>query len=90
MCYHYDTLDAFLHPANKLRGLPLFVEASSPTVRQYACVKYPWNATSYTPNFTGIPPHIMLMSELEKMKAKLEQQTEKIIVGIGRSLVGGM
>ena len=69
ICYHYDYLDANLSEYNQLRGSYMFLSASaSPDIRQCAVISYPWNATDATPVFTGIPPHVMLMSEMEQLK----------------------
>lgn len=31
-------------------------------------VAYPWDKTEDTPQFTGIPPHILILAELEELK----------------------
>ena len=31
---------------------------------------YPWDATKFTPKFTGIPPHVTLMDEIEIPRCK--------------------
>lgn len=41
--------------------------------------KFPWTATKNTPVFTGIPPHVVMMSELESFKVSLKTQTENIV-----------
>ena len=56
--FHYKHLNENLHPTNGLRGSPLFIAASLPRLQQLVAVRYPWNATSCTPFFTGIPPPI--------------------------------
>ena len=42
-------------------------------------MKYPQEKTEYTPVFTGIPPHVLPMTELENIKLKMEYQTLEII-----------
>lgn len=37
-----------------------------------AQVAYPWNSTFDTPKITGVPPHVLLMAELEELKIKLD------------------
>ena len=34
---------------------------------------YPQNNKDYTPKITGVPPHILLMAEMELLKAKFEK-----------------
>ena len=36
-------------------------------------------STNYTPYSTGIPPHVMLMAEIEALKAEFEKQTTHIV-----------
>ena len=33
---------------------------------------YPWNNTDYTPKITGVPPHVLLVAEMEVLKAKFD------------------
>ena len=37
-----------------------------------ARVAYPWNSTVDTPKITGVPPHVLLMAELEELKMKFD------------------
>ena len=37
-----------------------------------AQVAYPWNSTVDTPKITGVPPHVLLMAELEELKIKFD------------------
>ena len=38
------------------------------SVREVVRVAYPWNKTEDTPPFTGVPPHILILAELEELK----------------------
>ena len=67
LCYHYKDLDECLAPTNQLRVAPLFI-AAEPEIRQFATVKYHWSKTDDTPIFTGVPPHVLLLSEMEVLK----------------------
>ena len=40
-------------------------------MKKYIVVAYPWKFTSDNPNLTGIPPHTVLMNELEEMQLLL-------------------
>ena len=34
-------------------------------------VRYPWDATDYTPEITGLPPDIVLLAKIESMKLEM-------------------
>ena len=93
ICYHYDFLKENLHCTNKLRGSPIFIAASQLRIRKCAVVRFPWNKTTHTPVFTGIPPHVLLMSSIENLKGHFESQQNKIVTEIRKELdnrhVGG-
>ena len=78
ICYHYDNLDARLSSKNRLRTSAMFIEATK-EIRSYAVIRYPWNKTSNTPLFTGLPPHIMIMVEMEELKSVLKKQRSEIV-----------
>ena len=42
-------------------------------------IRYPWDSTKYTPFQTGIPPHVMLLSEIEAMKNRMSQLNSKLL-----------
>ena len=44
-------------------------------IRKLVKVAYPWDATKRTPSFSGIPPHITTLAELESLKRKLHELT---------------
>ena len=94
VCYHYDYMDEKLSNSSKLRASPIFIEASVFEFRQFAVIAYPWTATQMTPNLTGIPPHIMLMVEIEKLKNALAKQGSQIVEAMTKELdkrtVGGI
>ena len=93
-CYHYDYLDKTLAPSDKLQTSTLFSAAKDFEFCAEATTKYPWTATKYTPQQSGIPPHTMLLVELEKMKLALKEQTTMIVSCLKDELddrsVGGM
>ena len=35
-------------------------------------IAHPWNSTEYTPGFTVIPTHIIIMSEIELLKREIK------------------
>ena len=82
ICFHYDFLDTHLHQEHKMRSSPLFIVAADVEFQKCAVVAFPWNATKYTPFFTGIPPHVMMMTELESLRLKLVEHKNDIIDGL--------
>jgi hypothetical protein len=65
ICYHYQDLDRTAIPTNRLRTSPMFIAATTDDIRRYEVCCYPWNKSSKTPVFTGVPPHVLMMSEME-------------------------
>ena len=92
ICFHFEALNRELSPLNRLRSSFLFL-AITPEIKKYATVSFPWNKMTCTPVFIGIPPHVALMSEMEKLKLNLERHKEAILEGMVRELdnrhVGG-
>ncbi len=43
----------------------LFFTQTPAKIQQLATIKFPWNKIQDTPNFTGIPPHVTLLSEMQ-------------------------
>ena len=37
----------------------------------------PWNEYNNTALFTGVPPYVSILSEMEVLKANMKEQTEK-------------
>ena len=72
--FHFDFLNTHLHPSCKLRASPLFTSIPQ-SIRDAVVIRYPWDkATANTPAFSGLPPHIVLMSQMKELKMSFEQQ----------------
>ena len=72
-----------------LRASPIFGDIPS-YLMSLAQIAHPWNSTEDTPEFTGIPPNILLMSEIEGLKREIESlifSTEHNIKAIIDSMV---
>ena len=83
ICYNYDFLNNTLPDIHSLRSNPFFIAISnSAFIRQFATFRFPWNCTKYTPVFTGIPPHVVIMNEIEASKAAMNIQTGNIVSAI--------
>ena len=59
-------------PEAKPLILPLFSLSAHADVQEWAYIKFSWDKTEKTPFFTGTPPHLILMSDLEQFKYKKE------------------
>ena len=44
-----------------------------------ARIAHPWNSMEDTPEFTGIPPHILLISDIEGLKSEIRSLKGYII-----------
>ncbi len=72
---------------NKLQALPFFTRIPN-YAREAATVQYPWNKTASTPLFTGLPPHVSILAQIELPKVVLKEATESIIDGVKADLDG--
>ncbi len=68
--YHCQFLEENLHSHSSLRT-SIFMLESMP-FKDCVTMKLPWNSTTETPDFTGIPPDILVLAKLENMKLQLE------------------
>ena len=50
-------------------------------------VKYPWNATSGTPEITGIPPDIVLLAKIEALQLNMQELKDELESSIKLTLV---
>ena len=74
LVFHHDFLSTHLHPACKLRSSPLFT-AIPPAVKNATVIRYPWErATPNTPTFSGLPPHVVLMSQMKELRTSFENE----------------
>ena len=55
----------------------MFIEATK-EIRSYATIRYLWNKTCNTPIFTVVPPHVMIMFDMEELKNVLKYQRKQI------------
>ena len=77
------TLNMYILKIHNLRASPIVIAAGrAKHLHKFALTRYPWTITTYTPYFTGITPHAILMPEMESLKATFEQQTRDIIEGL--------
>jgi hypothetical protein len=70
---------------NKLRASHFFNHIPL-WVKNAATVKYPWTRTDATPTLTGLPPHITILANFEKLRVELEDSKVAILGGIEAEL----
>lgn len=68
LCYHYNFLRENICATNKLNASPLYNCIDSFEFLNAARVTFPWDITNYKPHFIGIPPHIIILSDFEKLQ----------------------
>ena len=78
ICFHCKKLKAMLHEKCPLHASPIFRDISS-DIMSLAKISHPWNSTEETPELTGIPTHILLISEIEETKREIEYLKGTII-----------
>ena len=80
VCFHYNHIDMHIHKNHRLRSSPIFIAAGrAKKLHKFDLTRYPWTSMTYTPYFTRITPYVMLMSEIESLKATFEQKTRDIV-----------
>lgn len=72
LCYHHRYLSDVLSVKCPLRASLLFKSIPDDIIK-CAVVRHPWEKTEYTPKATGIPPHVIMMAELQEMQMKFEE-----------------
>ena len=48
----------------------------------------PWNKTANTPVFTGMLPHVIILTQIKELKIALKTATEAILNGVKEDLDG--
>jgi len=67
ICFHADFLSKHIPIKNRPHASPFSTQIPV-EIQQLATIKFPWNKTRDTPNFTGIPPHVALLSGMQGMR----------------------
>ena len=71
VCYHSKYIDENMHPRNPFRATTIWKDLQ-PEITSYARIAYPWDQTSDTPSFTGIPPHVTLLADIAELKREMQ------------------
>ena len=75
--FHRDKLKTMLHKNCPWRASLIFRYIPS-DIMSLTQIARPWNSTEDTAEFNGIPPNILLMSEIEGLKREIESLNGKI------------
>ena len=70
VCFHFEYLNENLHALNPFRTSTIWKDLQ-PSIRAHTRVAYPWNKTSKTPTFAGIPPHVTLLADIAELKKEM-------------------
>ncbi len=81
LCFHFDYLVRVLPKQNKLQASLFFTNIPN-HAKDAATVRFPWNKTALMPSFTGLPPHVNILAQLEGLKVVLESSKNEIINGV--------
>ena len=71
ICFHHSYLTNYLHEECSFRASLIFQDIPDEFLN-LARVAYPWDSTVDTPKITGVPPHVLLMAEIEELKKKFD------------------
>ena len=74
--YHRQFLEENVHSMSNLRS-SIFMLETMP-LQDCVTVKYPWNSTVDTPDFTGIPADILIIAKFESVMQKMEEMEVKL------------
>jgi hypothetical protein len=85
ICFHFDYLVRVLPKRNKLQASPFFTNIPN-YAKDVATVSFPWNKMALAPPFTGLPPHVSILAQLEGIKAALESSKNEILNGMKNDL----
>lgn len=77
ICYHHDYLQENINKNSPFRSSSFFKDIPV-RFKRCAVVKYPWNKTTDTPMFTGIPPHVSIMVQNEMMREEIRGLREDL------------
>lgn len=70
ICYHHEYLKTTLSRSSLFRASTIFRNVPD-NLLTHARVAFPWTQTTYTPLFTGIPPHVLLLADNERILAEI-------------------
>ena len=66
-----------LYPKSKLQAPPLFARIPD-KVKEAAVVNHHWNEMWLTSEFAVLPPNVVLMAQMEDIKAVFQKETTEM------------
>jgi hypothetical protein len=85
ICYHYEFITNKAHPNSAFHSCSIFKDIPV-EIKNLVRVAFPWNKTEDTPTFTGIPPHVTLLAQMEEMKRHIDALERKLIEHFEKAL----
>ena len=76
--FRHNKLKAVIHKKCPLRASPIFRNIPSDII-SLPRIAHPWTSIEYIPEFPGISPHIVFMSEIEILKYDINSLKDTII-----------
>ena len=77
--YHYDYLKSKLHAKSSLYACFLFTDAPQ-VLKLIVRVSYPWDKDVNSPVLTRMPPHILVLSQLDTLTRLQSKIADEVIV----------
>ena len=81
VCFHHKYLSKNLDVKCPFRHTSVFRHLPE-EFEELATVKYPWDKTTDTPKFNGIPPHVLHLVKIESLERKIENLEKNLLAGI--------
>lgn len=85
ICYHHEFLSKKLHPTSSFHSCSMFKDIPL-EIKKLVRIAYPWDKTEDTPRFTGIPPHVTLLAQMEEMKRHIDDLEKKLLTHFENAL----
>jgi hypothetical protein len=87
LCYHFEFSAECLPNRSKLQASSPFFTHIPSYAREAATVRMPWNKTANTPVFTGMPPHVSILTKIEAILKGVKENLDGRQLGSESSFV---
>ena len=74
-----------LHESNPFCASSIFCDIPSDII-ELPTIAYPWCSTVDTSTFSGIPPHVTHMTEMEMLKMELANLRDRMVAELGSAM----
>jgi len=85
LVYHYDYLKSKLHSKSSLNACFIFTDVPE-VLKSLVRVSYPWNKDVNSPVLTGIPPHILVLAQLDSLTRSQLTIADEVVTRIKEEL----